>query len=455
MVLLPKIIEAARLAKDHDMDYLWVDWLCIEASSSASMEEAMNGAFRLLKMASLCIVYLDDTEKEENAGILDDSSHPTYLHRKLGNCRYWSRAWSLQELIIPSTVKFYDSQWNYCGEKHNKDLYNFISQVTGISKRVLLNSDALWETSLAVRLSWAANRACRREEDIAYSLVAIIGVTMQIRYGEGKKRAFIRLQEEILQNTHDTSILAWRCHDSNTNVRGLLAESPMEFSHFSDTEIQTSAPWTFDGAISFNSRGIKIRSRVQEYSSINVIYIGRNASETPIGIYLAEWKGSLVRICPGMDTVMTNPGHRKMFYAWRYLDPPLKAKLNSLFAPLQMAIKTKVKEPQDLDKDFGLILRPGEKQLFSSATGLKRDSVGCIKCKRDTESIISNPQTTICTTDNVIVEENSESFNKDNADLEWDSDSEYDFVEDVDYDDALFDVDAEAETGRETTKCLF
>jgi len=57
-------------------------------------------------------------------------------------------------------------------------------------------------------MSWAAFRETSRIEDIAYCLLGIFDVNMPLLYGEGKK-AFIRLQQEIMKGTHDFSLFAW------------------------------------------------------------------------------------------------------------------------------------------------------------------------------------------------------------------------------------------------------
>lgn len=63
--------------------------------------------------------------------------------------------------------------------------------------------------SIANRMSWMAKRHTTRSEDMAYSMLGIFDVNMPLLYGEGKK-AFVRLQEEIMKDSDDHSLFAWQ-----------------------------------------------------------------------------------------------------------------------------------------------------------------------------------------------------------------------------------------------------
>lgn len=55
-------------------------------------------------------------------------------------------------------------------------------------------------------MTWAARRKTTRVEDVAYSLMGVFDVSLQIAYGEGGDRAFYRLIEAIMQAS-DPSVL--------------------------------------------------------------------------------------------------------------------------------------------------------------------------------------------------------------------------------------------------------
>ena len=141
-------------------------------------------------------------------------------------CRWFTRGWTLQELLAPQDVEFYDQDWVSIGTK--KTMWGLLSKITGIKPRHLWESQ---EASVAQKMSWAANRQTTRTEDLAYSLLGLFNVNMPLLYGEGEK-AFKRLQHEILQSTNDESIFAWT--DDRVWTSGLLAKSPANFAKSGD-----------------------------------------------------------------------------------------------------------------------------------------------------------------------------------------------------------------------------
>ena len=113
-----------------------------------------------------------------------------------------------------------------------------LEEITGVPTHIL--TDGLYRNRLCVAqiMSWAANRTTTRVEDRAYSLMGLLGVNMPMLYGEGKK-AFRRLQLEIIRMSNDQSILAWS-HDLEENARtgNILADDPSAFCYYcSDVEL--------------------------------------------------------------------------------------------------------------------------------------------------------------------------------------------------------------------------
>lgn len=161
--------------------------------------------FQYYRNAYQCYVYLED---------IDAAESPDYR-----SSRWFTRSWTLQELIAPKSCIFYDRVWAYVGEKSS--LGHHLSSHTGIDIDVLRGTKSIAATSIATRMSWAAGRKATREEDIAYSLLGLFDVNMPLLYGEGSK-AFIRLQEEIMKESNDQSIFAWgpiwSAHLRKTNI---------------------------------------------------------------------------------------------------------------------------------------------------------------------------------------------------------------------------------------------
>jgi len=142
------------------------------------------------------------------------------------NSRWFSRGWTLQELLAPKKVVFFGRQWNYLGTKAS--ISKTLHQITGIEESTLLNPGNIGRNSIARRMSWASKRQTKRIEDVAYSLMGIFRVNMPLIYGEGEN-AFIRLQEEIMKLYDDQSIFAWEFVEGAIESRGLLARSPRQF----------------------------------------------------------------------------------------------------------------------------------------------------------------------------------------------------------------------------------
>ena len=137
--------------------------------------------------------------------------------------QWFTRGWTLQELLAPDDVVFYDCNWLSLGTK--KTLSEVIQKRTRIHEQAL-HGEPLETYSIAQRMSWASQRVTTRPEDIAYCLLGIFDVNMPMLYGEGTK-AFYRLQQEIIKQSDDHSIFAWPIDDRDQT--GLLADSPDAF----------------------------------------------------------------------------------------------------------------------------------------------------------------------------------------------------------------------------------
>lgn len=149
----------------------------------------------------------------------------------------FTRGWTLQELLAPRHVQFYDSSWQFYGTK--AELADEISVVTGIRSGYLSEAGFHQEVdndeysthhfmtaSIARKMSWLSNRSTTRPEDMAYCMLGLFDVNMPLLYGEGNK-AFARLQLELIQHIDDESIYAWQTSVSDAPI---LAPWPAAFS---------------------------------------------------------------------------------------------------------------------------------------------------------------------------------------------------------------------------------
>ena len=206
-----KVDLCCKQATLHGYKYVWIDTCCIDKRSSAELSEAVNSMYNWYLNAAICYVYLSDVTTESDNWI---------------RSQWFTRGWTLQELLAPRKVEFYDSSWNYLGNK-NEDWLE-IGRRTGIPSKALKLHFCPTNFSIAQRMSWAAGRITTRPEDRAYSLLGIFDVNMPLLYGEGERKAFYRLQEEIMKTSTDSSVFAWsRSPDPSF---GMLAGSPGSFS---------------------------------------------------------------------------------------------------------------------------------------------------------------------------------------------------------------------------------
>ncbi|THU81816.1 HET-domain-containing protein [Dendrothele bispora CBS 962.96] len=225
-----KIQKSCEIAKRDGFEYIWNDTCCIDKESSAELSEAINSMYGHYGGSGVCYAYLVDVSRDVFLQEIQEngSGGETAGSASLWNSRWFTRGWTLQELLAPSNVVFYDKDWLEIGTRTS--LANLISVITRIPTSVLMGDQYFTSYSIAQRMSWAAERRTTRAEDLAYCLMGIFGVGMPTLYGEGAIRAFIRLQEEIIKYNDDATIFAWRATNANNQERGLLAWSPSEFA---------------------------------------------------------------------------------------------------------------------------------------------------------------------------------------------------------------------------------
>ncbi|KAF4340269.1 heterokaryon incompatibility protein het-E-1 [Fusarium beomiforme] len=230
-----KIVDFCAKAKAEGFEYAWIDTCCIDKTSSAELSEAINSMFQWYQKSAACYVYLDDVTCAENPRLPDS---------KFRQSQWFTRGWTLQELIAPHEVIFLAEDWREIGTKASLSVT--ISDITKIDTITLVKHT--WShVSVAGIMSWASARQTTRLEDQAYSLMGLFDVNMPLIYGEGPK-AFYRLQVEIMKTTNDDSIFAWSTEpldDLGYSTRegastrgfrflGLLAPSPACFRNSHD-----------------------------------------------------------------------------------------------------------------------------------------------------------------------------------------------------------------------------
>lgn len=148
-----KLLFCARQAQEDGLIYFWVDTVCIDKSSSAELAESLNSMFRWYREAARCYVLMSDV---------------TEMERDFDRSEWFRRGWTLQELLAPRNVEFFNKNGRLLGTK--KKLEVRIKRITGIPSTAL-QGQALSKYSVGARLSWMRKRETTIQEDRAYCLL--------------------------------------------------------------------------------------------------------------------------------------------------------------------------------------------------------------------------------------------------------------------------------------------
>ena len=194
-----KTRRCCQLARSQGFDYVWIDYCCGDRGHVAELSKDVQSQFLYFSMAHVCYVHLRDVSSGSD---LRATGSPFRASK------WFASPWSLQELIAPDMVVFYSKEWTMLGTKQS--LAPLLQEITAVPATVLTFKDDPSSFSVAARMSWASQRQpTARQEEQAYSLLGILGISMDVPpYGEGRK-AFQRLQEEITKQLVDTTVFVW------------------------------------------------------------------------------------------------------------------------------------------------------------------------------------------------------------------------------------------------------
>ncbi|KAF2726479.1 HET-domain-containing protein, partial [Polyplosphaeria fusca] len=218
-----KIRFCAEQAKQDGLDHFWIDTCCIDKENKAELSHAINSMFRWYRNADRCYVYLSDVSTAKRKADSDTCEWEFAFRRS----KWFTRGWTLQELLAPRSVEFFSWQHKWLGNRDS--LRQQIHEITGISKAAL-QGELLSQFSVNDRMSWMENRETKHEEDKVYSLLGIFGAHISTFYGEGTAKALSRLQDEIKkleECTRDLHVTDPRCDKARIELTkgGLLEES--------------------------------------------------------------------------------------------------------------------------------------------------------------------------------------------------------------------------------------
>ena len=266
-----KIVNACKQAQKDRYEWVWIDTCCIKKQSSAELSEAINLMYRWYANAKICYAYLHDV----------DGSFPTYdrkmYHKSLGWPEWFSRGWTLQEMIAPQNLQFFNKHWQPIGDK--KNLAWDLQEITRVPKHILADGLEGNRPCVAQIISWAAWTTTTRVEDRAYSLMGLLDVNMPMLYGEGKK-VFHCLQLEVIRSSNDQSIFAW----SSKWIGSILTDDPSSFWNCSDLDLMNHDKFikefpelsSTDGdhfdVFPITNRGIQIWMPFRRYRDSNSVF---------------------------------------------------------------------------------------------------------------------------------------------------------------------------------------
>ncbi len=243
---ISKIRLACSEARKDKIPYVWIDTCCIDKRDLRELSQAINSMFRWYKEARVCYTYLFDVEFDKQADQFKKS-------------KWFTRGWTLQELLAPRELRFFDRDWNRLGTKET--MLSQIEEATSIKRQYLEGN--FTGACIAEKMSWASGRTTTIRDDMAYSMLGIFGITMDVRYGE-EEGAFLRLEEALVEKTQDESIFAWTIPPSHQGkisewpALGLLAPWPSCFSDSGNLTIESQKKKKRDGVgYSITKTGVK------------------------------------------------------------------------------------------------------------------------------------------------------------------------------------------------------
>jgi hypothetical protein len=214
-----KIRFCAQQAKRDRLNHFWIDTCCIDKANHSELSEAIISMFRWYKDAKKCYVFLSDVSGDSCEG----NGDPHYRWESaIKESRWFTRGWTLQELLAPDSVEFFSKEGQRLGDKQS--LVQTLHSITGIAVSAL-EGTSMDSFTVDERMSWAEGRDTRRGEDAAYSLLGIFDIQIPLLYGEGRQKALDRLRKEIKEHYSINLTIAkgasYNSHNEEHNARCL------------------------------------------------------------------------------------------------------------------------------------------------------------------------------------------------------------------------------------------
>jgi hypothetical protein len=246
-----KLKFCAEQAVRDKLRYLWIDTCCIDRWNKAERSRAINSMFQWYKDATRCYVFLSDV----SATALAQQSDWEASFRASA---WFTRGWTLQELIAPVLVEFFSCEGQRIGDKAS--LSQLIHDITSIPFAAL--RCALGQFTVSERIQWAKNRKTTEKEDIVYCLLGVIGISMPTAYGEGQESASRRLQAEVEGASSAPSIIPFSRNEHFVGREVQLVEA--EAKLFSNEQSTTTLAIVGSGGTGKSQLALEVAHRTKQ-----------------------------------------------------------------------------------------------------------------------------------------------------------------------------------------------
>ncbi|KZL78895.1 ankyrin repeat-containing [Colletotrichum incanum] len=310
-----KLEESCSLASGEGFEYIWVDSCCIDKTSSAELSEAVNSMFRW-------------------------------------SSRWFTRGWALQEPTAPKTIHFYNQHWSLIGTRD--DSARVLAMITFIPEGILVGGE-LPRTPINQRRHWVASRQTARPEDIAYCLLRTFDVHMPLIYGEGRQKAFRRLQEGMTKTSEDLTPYIVEVAWSEDRLR-FSGPVPGFRERTSLTQLQ-------DSSVNITNRGVAVKWYVVPlpYDTSETVFLAllTECGGVSDGIFIQRrnHEGSVFSLIVPLRVLSIETqgknGQITLPYAETGVDVPLRHVQAGELRSFYLMRNT---TPQHLDSSFGVVV---------------------------------------------------------------------------------------------------
>ncbi|KAL6153466.1 hypothetical protein ACJQWK_11234 [Exserohilum turcicum] len=271
-----KLRFCAEQAAQDGLQYFWIDTCCIDRWNNSERSKAINSMFQWYKNAVRCYVFLSDVSASTSTSTSTGSILCRDWNVSLRRSKWFTRGWTLQELIAPASVEFFSCEGQRIGDKASLD--QLLHSITGIPLAALRNHP-LNQFSTSERMRWVSGRETTETEDMVYCLLGLLGVSMPATYGEGRESALERLQAEVERAGRAPSIIPFARNKSFVGRELQLAK--LEAKLFSNTQTTSTLAIVGPGGTGKSQLALEVAHRtLEKYKHCSVFWIDASGKDS-------------------------------------------------------------------------------------------------------------------------------------------------------------------------------